>query len=912
MALLAIGSAYSYGQEVTSDTIEKETEIEEVVLIGYGKVKKGDETGAVTAIRADATTRGLAPNAQDLLVGKAAGVTITTEGGSPSGGAVIRIRGGSSLSASNDPLVIVDGVYMDNQGLGGAGNILNAINPTDVESFTILKDASATAIYGSRASNGVILITTKKGRGGGLRLSYDGNMSVSSPKKGIDVLSGEEFRDFITARYALQGNYEEILSKLGQSNTDWQKEIFRTTFNTESNLSLLGSIAQKVPFRASLGYTSLNGTLKTSEMERITGSIALSPSFFDKHLNLQINGRAMDIKNRFANQGAIGAAIYMDPTQSVYDPTSPFGGYYTWRGSDNNIIQVATVNPLSMLNMVTDKAHVQNFIGNVQADYKVHFLPELKLNLNVGLDYSKSDGFKYIPALAPSDYLYGGLDSNWDQQRRNSSLDFYAQYVRDLNFLNSTIDVMAGYSWQHYYREGSYIGHRVSRYDAYGDPLLISESDYASESYLVSFFGRLNYTINDKYLFTFTLRNDGSSRFAKENRWALFPSAALAWKLSEDLFPESAVVRDLKLRLGYGVTGQQDINQGDYPYLGTYEHSVGNEASYLQGYNNGEPIWVSLLRPSAYNPDLKWESTTTYNIGLDYNLFSGRIEGALDFYQRKTTDLINAETKVAAGTNFREFVAANIGTLENKGVEFSINTQPVKGSRFSWDLGGNIAYNQNTITALSFGDNKDTMRRYSMNVHKVGYAAGMYYVYEQVYDTDGKPIEGFYRDRNQDGLINESDLYIYHNPTPDITFGLQTKLKYGAFDLSMASHGSLGNYNYNAVAAGSAALSSASVYANEFIVNRAESAFETNFETSHNLSDYYVQDASFWRIDNITLGWNFNASEGVHRGGRIYAAVQNPLVITKYKGLDPEIFGGYDANLYPRPVTFILGTNINF
>lgn len=912
-ALLAVlVSSFASAQTQSADTVSSEAAIEEVVLIGYGRIKKGDETGSVTAIKADAETRGFAPNAQDMLVGKVSGVHIISEGGSPSGGAAIRIRGGSSLSASNDPLIIIDGVSIDNQGLGGAGNILNALNPTDIESFTILKDASATAIYGSRASNGVILITTKKGKSGQLRVSYDGSMSVSIPKKGVEVLSADEYRSFLTEKYSAQGNYEEIMSKLGNGNTDWQKVIFRPSFNTESNVSVLGSIKDVLPIRASFGYTSNEGTLRTSSMERFTSSVSLSPSLFDDHLKVNVNARGMAINNRFANQGAIGSAIFMDPTQEVYDRNSPFGGYTSWTGADGNLIQVATVNPLSLLTMAEDKAKVYNFIGNAQFDYKVHFLPDLKLNLNMGLDYSKSDGSKIIPALAPSDYLYGGLNSYWDQQRRNSNLDFYAQWVKDTGFLDSKIDLMAGYSWQHYYREGNYIGHRVSRFDEYGDPLLISQSDYASENYIVSFFGRLNYSIKDKYLFTFTLRNDGSSRFAKENRWALFPSLALAWKMNEDLFKNSSAVSNLKLRLGWGITGQQDINQGDYPYLGTYEHSVGNEASYLQGYNNGVPIWFSLLRPSAYNPDLKWESTETVNIGLDFGFWGNRIEGALDVYERKTTDLINAETKVAAGTNFREYVAANIGSLENRGVEVSLNTKPIVGQNFAWELGGNIAYNENKITALSYGDNNSSMRRYGVNVHKVGYAAGMYYLYEQIYDQSGKPIEGFYKDQNNDGLINENDLRVYHNAAPDYTFGIKTRLTYKSWDIAINSHGSIGNYNFNAVAANSAALSSSSVYANEFLVNRTRSSFETNFETGHTLSDYYVQDASFWRIDNITLGFTLKPKSGIFSSARFYTSVQNPLVITKYKGLDPEVFGGYDDNLYPRPVTFMLGTNVNF
>ncbi len=441
---------------------------------------------------------------------------------------------------------------------------------------------------------------------------------------------------------------------------------------------------------------------------------------------------------------------------------------------------------------------------------------------------------------------------------------------------------------------------------------MINTNNYASEHYIVSFFGRLNYSINDKYLLTFTLREDGSSRFHKDNRWAMFPSAAFAWKINKDLFKESTVVNDLKLRLGWGITGQQDINQGDYPYLGTYEHSIGDAANYLRGYNNGVPVWVSLLRPAAYNPDLKWESTETYNAGLDFSILNNRLEGGVDIYFRKTEDLINAETKVPAGTNFREYVAANIGSLENRGIEFSLNTKPIVTKDFTWEIGGNIAYNENEITSLSYGENKQSIRRYGVNVHKVGYSAGMFYVYEQIYDMQGKPIEGFYKDQNNDGLINENDLITYHNATPEYTFGLTTKLKYKEWDLSIASHGSIGNYNYNSLAAGGASLSASSLYANEWLAGRPSSALETNFQTSHNLSSHYVQEASFWRIDNIVLGWSFNNVPKLFSNGRVYVAVQNPFVFTKYKGLDPEIFGGYDSNLYPRPLTIMVGTNLTF
>ncbi len=891
---------------------EDDKVLDEVIVIGYGQVRKGDATGALTSVKADASVRGFAPNAQDMLTGKVAGVTITSEGGSPSGGASIRIRGGSSLTASNDPLIVVDGIFIDNQGLGGVGNVLSTINPTDIDSYTVLKDASATAIYGSRASNGVILITTKRGAHGKIKVTYDGNVSVSTPKNKIDVLTGDQFRSFINDTYSNLSTYNEMLGKLGTANTNWQDEILRTAVNTEHNISVYGS-TKNLPYRFSFGYTNVNGILKTSNMERYTGSFSLNPTLFNDHLKINLNGRGMYINNRFADQNAIGAALVMDPSQSVYDENSPFGGFFTWTGSDDNIIQVATKNPLSMLEMVKDKSDVYNFIGNAQFDYKLHFFPDLHLNLNLGMDYSKSDGTKWISELSPSDYAYGGYDSSWDQKRRNSSIDFYAQYTKDLNFLDSKFDVMGGYAWQHYWREGSFIGHRITRYDQFGDPELVSESNYELEHYILSFFGRLNYSIKDKYLLTFTMRNDGSSRFSKDNRWSLFPSLALAWRVSEESFlKDIKAISNMKLRLGWGMTGQQEINQREYFYMPTYSHSVGDQANYLRGYNNGVPVWVSLLRPDSFNRNLKWETTITYNAGIDYGLFNNRIDGSIDVYHRKTKDLINAETKTTAGTNFQEYIASNIGNLENTGVEFAITGRPFASKDFTWEIGTNFAYNKNKITKLSAEDDKDAKRRVGMNVHMVGYAANMYYVYEQIYNEQGKPIEGFYKDQNNDGQINEQDLRPYKNPTPEWTLGLNTKLIWKAWDLSIAGHGSLGNYNYNAVAANNAGLSSTTVYANEFLSNRVSSAFNTNFQTGQSLSDYYVQDASFFRIDNVVLGWSFKQSKQFPFNGRIYGTVQNPFVFTKYDGLDPEVFGGYDGNVYPRPVTILLGVNLNF
>lgn len=898
--------------ELIITLLEDDKVLDEVIVIGYGQVRKGDATGALTSVKADASVRGFAPNAQDMLTGKVAGVTITSEGGSPSGGASIRIRGGSSLTASNDPLIVVDGIFIDNQGLGGVGNVLSTINPTDIDSYTVLKDASATAIYGSRASNGVILITTKRGAHGKVKVTYDGNVSVSTPKNKIDVLTGDQFRSFINDTYSNLSTYNEMLGKLGTANTNWQDEILRTAVNTEHNISVYGS-TKNLPYRFSFGYTNVNGILKTSKMERYTGSFSLNPTLLNDHLKINLNGRGMYINNRFADQNAIGAALVMDPSQSVYDENSPFGGFFTWTGNDDNIIQVATKNPLSMLEMVKDKSDVYNFIGNAQFDYKLHFFPDLRLNLNLGTDYSKSEGTKWISELSPSDYGYGGYDSSWDQKRRNSSIDFYAQYTKDLDFLDSKFDVMGGYAWQHYWREGSNVGYRITRYDAFGNPARIGISKYKTEHYIVSFFGRLNYSIKDRYLLTFTLRNDGSSRFHKDNQWSLFPSVALAWRASEESFLKDVdAISNMKLRLGWGMTGQQDINLGDYPYMPTYMHSVGEEASYLRGYNNDTPVWVSLLRPEAFNPELKWETTATYNLGIDYGFLNNRIDGSIDVYHRNTKDLINAETKTPGGTNFREYVASNIGNLENTGVEFSISGRPIVTKDFTWEVGANFAYNKNKITKLSADDDKDAKRQEGMNVHMVGYAANMYYVYEQIYNEQGKPIEGFYKDQNNDGLINGQDLLPYKNPAPDWTIGFNTKLVWKAWDLSIAGHGSLGNYNYNAVAANNAGLSSTTVYANEFLSNRVSSVFSSNFQTGQPLSDYYVQDASFFRIDNIVLGWSFKQSKQFPLNGRIYGTVQNPFVFTKYDGLDPEVFGGYDGNVYPRPVTILLGVNLNF
>lgn len=913
-AYMSASKELAYGGESWLDVVLEEGTywLENAVVVGYGQMRKQDITGSLTTVKIDDKARGFIPAAQDMLVGKVAGVSVINSGGAPNGHSYIRIRGGSSLSANNEPLIIVDGVFVDSQEINGMGNVLSSINPSDIETFTVLKDASATAIYGSRASNGVILITTKRGSEGRFRVTYDGNISVGTLRKKLDVLTGDEFRTFLKETYSDLPIYGKMAARTGLVNTDWQSEIFQTTVNTEHNLSFLGSVRKVMPYRVSIGYSKQDGILKTSSSNRYTGSLSLSPSLFDDHLKMNFNGLFVYAQNRFADWNAIGAAMAMDPSQAVYDRESPYGGFFAWTGEDNKLIQVATKNPVSMLEMLSDKAGAFNFKGSAEVDYRIHFFPDLRLNVSMSMDASNSNGRKYYDPFSPSDYMYGGYDSNWTQSIRNTSISATAKYDGKFSFLDSHLDVMLGYEWQHYWRQGHTHGVRPEVFDKFGDPLLVEDHGYENEHYIVSFFGRLNYSMMDRYLMTVTLRQDGSSRFARQNRWSLFPAVALAWRISEEDFLKwSPVVSDLKLRLGWGVTGQQEINI-DYGHMRTYLHSTGSEANYLRGFHDGEPVWVGLLRPESYNPDLKWESTITRNIGLDFGFVNNRIEGSLDIYSRTTKDLINLQTKTTAGTNFKEFVATNIGSLQNSGFEFSVNADAISTKDFNWQIGLNFAYNHNRITKLSAGDDRNTRLQEGVTVNMVGQAANMYYVYEQVYDSDGKPVEGLYVDRNSDGKINADDLRPYKKAAPDWTMGLNTKLTWKSWDLSIAGHGSFGTWNYNAMAAGNAGLSPTSVYVSETLVNRPRSAFETNFQIAQPLSDYYVQNASFFRIDNIVIGWSFGKSRLFPLAGRIFATVQNPFVFTSYKGVDPEVFGGYDGTLYPRPLTVLFGVNLNF
>lgn len=913
-------------------TLEDDSQVlDAVVVIGYGSVKKNDMTGSVTAIKPDKLNKGLITNAQDMMTGKIAGVSVVSKGGAPGEGATIRIRGGSSLTAENDPLIVIDGLAMDNKGVKGLANPLSMVNPNDIESFTVLKDASATAIYGSRASNGVIIITTKKGQAGARpTISYDGNVSVSTVKSTVDVMDGDQFRSFIKD---IWGEDSEAYSKLGNANTDWQKEIFRPAVSTDHNLTISGGL-KNMPYRVSFGYTNQNGIVKTSKFERYTASVSLAPSFFQDHLKVNANLKGMIAKNRYADGSAVGSAVSFDPTQSVRsdDPYHQyyFDGYFQWNTDASSLNDDtwkrtfngnAPGNPVALLEEKDDRAISKSLIGNLELDYKFHFLPDLHAHVNGGMDLSTGKQYTDVSPYSSTNNYYGSY--GWEQKDKyNLSLNAYLQYSKDFTDKHR-FDVMAGYEWQHFHDtsdqeywglyplSNNVVENRGQRYNN-------TSSGSATESYLVSFFGRVNYTLLDRYLFTATVRQDGSSRFHKNNRWGLFPSFALGWKLKEEAFLKDVdVLSDLKLRLGYGITGQQNINSGDYPYLAVYE--TNKDGAYYPILGEG-----ATYRPNAYNPDLKWEKTTTYNVGLDFGFLNNRINGAVDYYYRKTTDLLNS-VFVSAGTNFKNKVLSNVGSLENSGIEFSINAKPIVTTDLTWDLGFNITYNKNEITKLTTGDSENYYVAAGDNIgggrdmkamaHAVGYPASSFYVYQQVYDENGKPIENEFVDRNGDGTINGDDRYFYKKPTADVLMGLTSRLSYKSWDFSFSLRASLNNYVYNSVEAGGSDCNPTSVYSFGALNNRPLMGVANNIQNLKDntlLSDYFVQNASFMKCDNITLGYSFKKLFGAPVGGRVYAAVQNVFTITKYKGLDPEVEKGLDNNIYPRPLTTLIGLSLNF
>lgn len=906
--------------------LKDDTELlDEVVVIGYGSVKKSDLSGSVVAIKAEEMNKGAVTSPQELIMGKVPGLSVSQGDGAPGAGSTIRIRGGASLNASNDPLIVIDGVPVSNDAAPGTPNALATINPNDIETFTVLKDASATAIYGSRASNGVIIIQTKKGTQDKVKISYSGTFTAKDPYKRIETLDAKSFREVMLAQYpegaTSSEDIQRILNVYPNQSTDWQDAIYQTGLSTDQNISIAGK-AGFLPFRVSLGYNNERGTLKTSKYERYTGAFNLSPKFFDNHLSVDINVKGTINNNNFADSGAVGAAAFFDPTKPIYDEEQRYNGYWNWGNVSGAQADLATQNPLSLLYDKDNHGTTKRSLGNIQLDYKIHGLEDLHANLNLGYDIAKTTGSNFVnPGSVQSslDKTFTGLGqgNTWNNLRRNHLLDFYMNYAKDIESIKSHIDVMAGYSWQHFYyanHDISYsnstenIGDKVG-YTYNADQKQYVRNDHRRipyENFLISFFGRLNYNLMDRYLLTATLRRDGSSRFSQKNRWGLFPSAALAWTISNEKFMKGTedVLSKLKLRLGYGVTGQQEI--GDYQYITSYSFSTNPNTSYLG---------TTLLKPNGYSPNLKWEQTTTYNVAIDYGFLNNRINGSIEYYQKHTKDLLNT-ISAAAGTNFVNEITANVGKMENKGVEFNVNAVAIQSKDFTWELGYNITWNDSKITKLTTTFNPDYqgINAGTNQKHQVGEMPNTFYLYQQVYDENGKPIQNAFVDRNNDGQITEADRYLTHkSPMAKIYMGFSSQFSYKQWDLGFNLRANLGNYVYNGVASGN---STSNNYGGKgFVTNLYKGFQDTGFtllnSSEQMASDYFLENASFLKMDNITIGYSFRNLFAAKLSGRISASVQNVFTISKYSGLDPEC-GAIDSNIWPRPRTYTVGLNLNF
>ena len=906
--------------------LKDDTELlDEVVVIGYGSVKKDDLSGSVVAIKAEEMNKGAVTSPQELIMGKVPGLSVSQGDGAPGAGSTIRIRGGASLNASNDPLIVIDGIPVSNDAAPGTPNALATINPNDIETFTVLKDASATAIYGSRASNGVIIIQTKKGTQDKIKVSYSGTFTAKDPYKRIETLDAQSFREVMQAQYpegtAQSADIQRILNVYPNQSTDWQDAIYQTGLSTDQNIGIAGK-AGFMPFRISLGYNTEKGTLKTSKYERYTGAVNLSPKFFENHLSVDINVKGTINKNRFADSGAVGAAAFFDPTKPIYDEENRYNGYWNWGIVQGAQADLATQNPLSLLYDRNNHGTTKRSLGNIQLDYKIHGLEDLHANLNLGYDVAKTTGRNFVNSNSVQsslDKTFTGLGqgNTWNNLRRNHLLDFYMNYAKNIESIKSNFDIMAGYSWQHFY----YANHDIT----YSNPTedLGAKEGYTYdanerhyirddhrripyENYLISFFGRLNYNFMDRYLLTATLRRDGSSRFSENNRWGLFPSAALAWTISNEPFMKATenVLSKLKLRLGYGVTGQQEI--GDYQYITSYSFSTNPNTTYLG---------TTLLKPNGYSPDLKWEQTTTYNVAIDFGFLNNRINGSIEYYQKHTKDLLNT-ISAAAGTNFINLITANVGKMKNKGVEANVNAIAIQSKDFTWEVGYNITWNDSKITKLTTTFNPDYqgIDAGTNQKHQVGEMPGTFYLYQQVYDENGKPIQNAFVDRNNDGQITEADRYLTHkSPMAKVYMGFSSQFSYKKWDLGFNLRANFGNYVYNGVASGN---STSNNYGGKGFVTNLYNGFQdtgfTLLNTSEQMaSDYFLENASFLKMDNITLGYSFQNLFAAKLSGRISASVQNVFTISKYSGLDPEC-GAIDSNIWPRPRTYTIGLNLNF
>lgn len=880
----------------------------DVVVIGYGTARKSDLTGSVATVKSKDFNKGLVSSPEQLINGKVSGVQIMSNSGSASAGSTIRVRGGASLNASNDPLIVLDGVPLEQGGISGnSSNFLSMINPSDIESMTVLKDASSTAIYGSRASNGVIIITTKKGQQGAVKVNFNTTNSMQTRAQMVDMLSRDEFVNVIN-----QYGTDNQKSLLGTANTDWNDEVYRTAFGTDNNLSVSGSIDKWLPFRVSVGYYNQSGLVRKDNVERWTGNVVLTPSFFQDHLKLTINAKGTLNNNSFNNGGAVWAAATFNPTIPVYSGNDKYGGYNEALDADGYPVNAGVRNPRGLVDLYDSKSKVSRFIGSMDVDYKVHFLPELKLHATVGADYAKGDGTVYVPAYAAQSYnkdeSLGGSDYKYGPQKNeNRLLTLYANYAKYFEDIKSNVDLTAGYDYQ-YWKSTTPLYYTKS---AAGTTLsTVKASDY--RHVMLSYYGRINYSFDGKYLLTATVRRDASSRFSKDTRWGTFPSVALGWTLTEEPWLKNQkVLSNLKLRASYGVTGQQE-GIGNYNYLPVYTYSVTGAEAFINGQ------YINTYRPEAYVSDLKWETTTSWNFGLDFGFLNGRIGGAIDFYTRKTKDLL-ASVPTAAGTNFSKTILTNVGNVDSKGIEVSLNATPIQTKDWEWNLSYNFTWQNMKVKNLSLtqGGSQTNVKvgpsidAYQFQVLSEGYEPYMFYVYHQLYDSKtGKPIEGAYADLNDDGEINESDLYRYHSPAPKYIMGLSTSLRYKQLTLGMSFRANIDNYVYNGMGMSTGAFETVS-YNNSQLNNLNTSFLKTGFKTRQYLSDYYVENASFLKLDNLSLSYNVGK---INKWASltVSAMVQNVFTITGYSGTDPEVPNGMDNSFYPRPRTYSVSLGLQF
>jgi TonB-dependent starch-binding outer membrane protein SusC len=883
--------------ETTINVILKESAeaLDEVVLIGYGSTKKEDLTGSVDLITSKDFNKGSIVSAQQLISGKIAGVSVTSGSGAPGDGQQILIRGLGSLSLTSSPLIVVDGIPLNDRGVGGSRNPLNLINPTDIESMVVLKDASATAIYGSRAANGVILITTKKGKDTDFKFNISSSTTSYTAVDQVDVLSASQFRDLVNST----GDVDAI-DRLGSATTVWQDEIYTNAIGSDHSFNALGN-ALGVPMRASLGYSDHDGTLKGDNFKRTTASVNLTPTLLDDHLKIELNARGMYTENTFANRGAIGSAVGFDPTQWDRDTSSIFKNYFAWTGTNGYQLNLAGTNPVALLNLVDDTAEVRRFVGNAKFDYKLHFLPDLTATVNVGYDKSNSNGRNITSEFIPtSDTSWNGSRSTFNQEATNKLFDAYVTYTKSINDEHN-LNVVAGYSYQKF--EFDNYNYDSEKEEDGNDFEFVDKS----ENVLLSYFGRFNYDYNSKYLFTATLRADASSKLNPNDRWGYFPSLAAAWNIHKEDFMKDGIFNELKLRVGYGEVGNVN-GLGDYNFLTRY---TGSQSTADYQFGNS---FYQTFRPEPINEDLRWEVGRTYNVGLDYGLFDRRITGSVNVYLKETQDLISSAF-IDPFTNFGNRIDKNIGDMENKGIEFTINVIPVQTDDLKLNISYNVAFNKNKVTNLPFDQSVGGISGgvgNNIQTHTEGESPFSYLVYKQIYDTEGSPIEGAFVDRNGDNIINDDDRYIYKDPYADVIMGLNADLNYKNWDLSVVTRANIGNYAYNNVASSNGYLRRATE--NSILTNLHANYLNTGFvETTEQnlLSDYFIDDASFFKIDYITLGCRLDKvmKDVVFR---LYGSVQNVVTITDYKGLDPEIIGGIDNNFYPRPRTFVFGVNIDF